>query len=173
MDITPYVERLRTDLTAATATGGEQVRDAAERLSLALDPAMRLTLMEVLSEAAAEITSAMRSGSVEARLSGRDIDFVLEQGAEDAARAAEPIGDAEADEGDLARITVRIPESIKARAEELASRGGSSLNTWIVNVLRSATRESGVNIDIDLSSLKDAGFPFGKSGGARRMSGWV
>ena len=42
MDITPYVERLRTDLTAATATGGEQVRDAAERLSLALDPEWRL-----------------------------------------------------------------------------------------------------------------------------------
>ena len=40
MDITPYVERLRTDLTAATATGGEQVRDAAERLSLALDPGL-------------------------------------------------------------------------------------------------------------------------------------
>ena len=173
MDITPYVERLRSDLTAAASAGGEQTRDAAERLTMALDPAMRLTLMEVLSEAAAEITSAMRTGSVETRLTGRDIEFVLEHGAAEAPRAAEAPGDAEADEGDLARITVRIPESIKARAEELAARGGSSLNTWIVNILRSATRESGVNIDIDLSSLKDAGFPFGKSGGARRMSGWV
>ena len=172
MDITPYVERLRTDLTAAAAAGGDQARDAAERITMALDPAMRLALMEVLSEAAAEITSAMRSGSVETRLAGRDIEFVLDQaGATPPPVEADPA--TETDEGDLARITVRIPESIKARAEELATKGGHSLNTWIVNVLRTATRESAVNIDIDLTSLKDAGFPFGKSGGSRRMTGWV
>lgn len=172
MDITPYVERLRTDLSAAAAAGGEQARDAAERLTMALDPALRLTLMEVLSEASAEITSAMRTGSVEARLAGRDIEFVLDEGVATPPPAAET-GDTDVDEGELARITVRIPESIKARAEELAARGGNSLNTWIVNVLRHATREHAVNIDIDLSSLKDAGFPFGKSGGSRRMSGWI
>ena len=172
MDITPYVDRLRADLTAAAAAGGEPVRDAAERLSLALDPAMRLGLMEVLSEAAAEITSAMRTGSVETRLAGRDIEFVLDQSAT-TAPPTEDTATTETDEGDLARITVRIPESIKTRAEELAAKGGHSLNTWIVNVLRSATRESSVNIDIDLSSLKDAGFPFGKSGGSQRMTGWV
>jgi hypothetical protein len=38
MDITPYVERLRHDLTQAAAAGNEQTRDAADRLALALDP---------------------------------------------------------------------------------------------------------------------------------------
>lgn len=173
MDITPYVDRLRADLTAAAAAGGEQTRDAAERLTLALDPAMRLGLMEVLSEAAAEITSAMRTGSVETRLAGRDIEFVLDQPSAPTSAPTEDTSATDTDEGDLARITVRIPESIKARAEELATKGGHSLNTWIVNVLRNATREHAVNIDIDLSSLKDAGFPFGKSGGSQRMTGWV
>ena len=62
MDITPYVDRLRADLAQTAAAGDEQVRTAAERLALALDPAMRLTLMEVLSEASAEITAGMRNG---------------------------------------------------------------------------------------------------------------
>lgn len=173
MDLTPYVERLRSDLTHAAASGGDQIRDAAERLTLALDPAVRLTLMEVLSEASAEITSAMRTGSVETRLAGRDVDFVVDHGAP-APEPAEPVTEDSVDEGDLARITLRIPESIKARAEEIAAKSNNSLNTWIVSVLRHATRDNAVSIDIDLSSLglKDPGFPFGK-GGSRRMSGWI
>lgn len=171
MDITPYVERLRADLSHAAAGGSDQIREAADRLALAVDPALRLTLMEVLSEAAAEITSGMRAGSVETRLAGRDIEFVVEQSAPEPQPA--PAAEEPADEGDLARITLRIPESIKARAEELAAKGNSSLNTWIVGVLRHATRENAVSIDIDLSSLKDAGFPFGRSSGSRRTSGWI
>ena len=109
MDITPYVDRLRADLTAAAAAGGEPVRDAAERLSLALDPAMRLGLMEVLSEAAAEITSAMRTGSVETRLAGRDIEFVLDQSAT-TAPPTEDTATTETDEGE---------------EDEMAAHGGS------------------------------------------------
>ena len=60
----------------------------------------------------------------------------------------------EAEEDDaVARITLRIPESVKYKAEELAAKGGHSLNSWIVNVVRNATRERAVNVDIDLSSI--------------------
>lgn len=176
MDITSYVERLRVELAQSAAAGDQDIREAAERLARALDPALRLSLMEVLSEAAAEITSAMRAGSVETRLHGRDIEFVVDHGAP--TPAAPTVGptptEDDSDEGNLARITLRLPESIKARAEELAGRSGHSLNTWIVNTLRAATRENAVNIDIDLSSIPflDKDFPFSK-GGSRRMSGWV
>ena len=57
MDITPYVESLRHDLAAAAEAGGPEAKAAAERLALALDPAVRLALMDALSQAAAEITS--------------------------------------------------------------------------------------------------------------------
>jgi len=70
---------------------------------------------------------------------------------------------------------VRIPESVKSRAEELAGKSGHSLNTWIVNVVRNATRERAINVDIDLSSLPffEEG-PFGRGrGGSRRMTGWI
>ncbi|HEX6246256.1 MAG TPA: pilus assembly protein HicB, partial [Nocardioidaceae bacterium] len=57
MDITPYIDSLRRDLAAAAEAGGDEAKAAAERLSMALDPAMRLALMDALSQAAAEITS--------------------------------------------------------------------------------------------------------------------
>jgi hypothetical protein len=183
MDITPYVERLRHDLAQAAAAGDEQVRDAAERLGLALDPSMRLALMEALSQAAAEITTEMRAGSVDVRLTGRDLEFVVEQAAPAPAASAPaapaPGADEDEEEGATARITLRLPESVKARAEELAGRTGSSLNTWIVNVLRAATREGAINIDIDLSSIPflEGSDPFGPGRGgrrgSRRMTGWV
>ena len=175
MDITPYVERLRQDLAQSAAAGNEQIRDAAERLALALDPSMRLALMEALSQAAAEITTEMRSGSVDVRLAGRELEFVVAHPmpAEDTTVAPGPSVEEE-DDAATARITLRLPESVKAKAEELAAKHGSSLNTWIVNVLRGATREGAINIDIDLSSLPLDGFgPGGKSRGAKRMTGWV
>ena len=176
MDITPYVERLRQDLVQSAAAGDEQIRAAADRLALALDPSMRLSLMEALSQATAEITTEMRTGSVDVRLAGRELEFVVSHPmpAEEAVAAPGPsVEDDEAD-GATARITLRLPESVKARAEELAARHGSSLNTWIVNVLRGATREGAINIDIDLSSLPLDGFGAGgKSRGSKRMTGWV
>ena len=80
----------------------------------------------------------------------------------------------EDEDGTIARITLRIPEAVKFRAEEMAARSGHSLNGWIVNVLRRATESNGsVNIDIDLSSIPffDDGRGRGRQG--RRMSGWV
>jgi hypothetical protein len=182
MDITPYVERLRHDLGQAAAAGDEHIREAADRLALALDPSMRLALMEALSQAAAEITTEMRAGSVEVRLTGRELEFVVEQtapGGPAPAAAPPPGADEEEDDSATARITLRLPESVKAKAEELAGRTGSSLNTWIVNVLRSATRDGAINIDIDLSSIPflEGADPFGpgRAGrrSTRRMTGWV
>jgi hypothetical protein len=176
MDITPYVERLRHDLAQSAAAGDAQIQAAADRLTLALDPSMRLALMEALSQAAAEITTEMRTGSVDVRLAGRELEFVVEQDVATPTASAPVPGPDDQDEDDAAtaRITLRLPESVKARAEEIANKHGSSLNTWIVNVLRTATRDGGINIDIDLSSI-----PFGPDGfkgkgrGNKRMTGWV
>jgi hypothetical protein len=64
---------------------------------------------------------------------------------------------------------------VKYKAEELAAKSGHSLNSWLVNVIRAATRERAINVDIDLSSI-----PFFEGPGhrpsrrtQRRMTGWV
>jgi hypothetical protein len=174
MDITPYVEGLRRDLLAAAEAAGPEARETAERLSYALDPAARLALMEAVSQAASEITTELPAGTVEVRLSGRDLEFRVETPST-AAPAADPEPGEPEDEGSLARITLRIPESVKARAEEYAARSGASLNTWLVNLIRNATREGAVNVDIDLSGVPFlAGPAAGPQGrGPRRMTGWA
>ena len=196
MDITPYVEALRQDLAAAAEAGGPEARAAAERLTLALDPAVRLTLMDALSQAAAEITSELPAGSVEVRLRGREPQLVVDvptmpmpiqqpdMSIPPAPSAPPRSGHHEGETGDtgeageddnVARITLRIPESVKYKAEELAAKGGHSLNSWIVNVVRSATRERAVNVDIDLSSIPFLDVPgvTVNRGRGKRMTGWV
>lgn len=183
MDISPYVENLRHDLTAAAEAGGPESRAAAERLALALDPAVRLAFMDALSQAAAEITSELPAGSVDVRLRGREPQFVVDvptmalqpPAAPSAPAPPAPPEVEEDDDGTVARITLRIPESLKSKAEELAGRSGRSLNTWIVNVVRNATRERAIDVDIDLSSLPffDAGPRSRGRGGNRRMTGWI
>lgn len=179
MDLTPYLDSLRRDLMAAAEAAGPETRQAAERLAFALDPAARLALMEAISQAAAEITAELPSGGVDVRLAGRDLDFVVQGGPPAAPEPPVPPAApaAEDDEdGAVARITLRMPESVKARAEELAAATGHSLNTWLVNVVRAATREHAVNVDIDLSSIPFFGGndPFTAKGRSnRRMTGWL
>lgn len=179
MDITPYVDSLRRDLMAAAEAAGPEAKAAAERLAFALDPAARLAMMEAVSQAAAEITAEMPAGGVDVRLNGRELDFVVDSGPAVTAEAARPAPTEEEpdDDGNVARITLRIPESVKARAEEMAARSGGSLNTWLVNVVRAATRDGGaINVDLDLSSIPflSGNDPFGGGKrGNRRMTGWV
>jgi len=139
MDITHHVDALASDLGRAAEAGSDEVRLAAGRLASALEPAVRLTLMAALSEAAAEITAALGSAQVEVRLRGRDLDFVVIGATAPAADAREAAETDDFDEGEaLARVTLRIPEALKGRAEALAARRGQSLNTWLVAAARAA-----------------------------------
>lgn len=182
MDITPYVDGLRRDLLAAADSGSDEVKTAAERLTMALDPAARLALMEAISHAANEITAEMPAGSVDVRLNGRELGFAIQTPLPTPAAPPPPPpppAEEPEDDGALSRVTLRIPESVKAKAEERAAKNGQSLNTWLVNVVRRATNEDAdhaINVDIDLSSLPFFGGndPFGRGrGGNRRMTGWV
>jgi len=185
MDITPYVESLRQDLAAAAEAGGPEAKQAAERLAMALDPAVRLALMDALSQAAAEITAELPQGTIDVRLKGREPQFVVDvpglplqppaPPTPPAAPGDEAEGEEDEDEGAVARITLRIPESVKYKAEELAAKGGHSLNSWLVNVIRAATRDRSINVDVDLSSIpffEGQGFRPGRRG-QRRMTGWI
>ena|SRR5579872_6911613 len=162
MDITDLVDSLRQDLTRAADVGGDDTRAAAERLLLALDPAMRLTLMDALSRAAAEIGEALPGVSIELRLRGREPTFAV-AGAPPPAASPTDEPAFETDNGEpLARITLRIPETLKARAETLAARRGQSLNTWLVGAARAAASEGP-----DWSGSSRHGLP------GRSMKGWA
>ena len=171
MDITPHVDALRQDLTRAAEVGGIEVEVAAERLLAALDPAMRLALMDVLSQAAAEISEQLPGVAIELRLKGREPEFVVtgtppDAVHETAAPADEPL-DADADDG-VIRITLRLPEALKTRAEALAASRGQSLNTWLVAAARGAAQDGSRDGPRQQSQSS------GRHGlGGKRITGWA
>lgn len=129
MDLSPYLEALRRDLAAAAAPAGEQVAQTADLLSTALDASARLCLIEVLADATAEITTKLDGPTVEVRLRGREADLVVTQPQEPASRPAPP---PITESGDLARLTLRLPEALKEAVERQAAAEGVSVNQWLV-----------------------------------------
>ena len=132
MQIDGYVQALRDDLARVAAVGDESTARAAELLSLALESAVGRRLLEALSEAALELSSQLDDGRVEVRFAGSDPELVLVRDEAESAPAEA------ADEAFTARITLRLPESLKARLEVVASSSGVSVNTWIVQALQRA-----------------------------------
>src|SRR6185295_15994817 len=123
MDITPYAENLRRELLVAAEAGGEDARALAERLTAPLESAVRLTLLDALSQAADEITRELAPGSVELRLRAGEPEFVVTPvPAEEPMTDAPPAASAppEPDESATARINLRLPEHLKAGIEQAA-----------------------------------------------------
>jgi hypothetical protein len=182
MDLAPYIDSLRGDLSRAAAAAGPEAQAHAERLLLALDPAVRMALMEALSDAAAEITQQLEAEAVEVRLKGREPQFVVSATQPTESAAAEPAEEDDEDSDAVARITVRIPESLKTRAEEAAADRRQSLNTWIVAAIRRATRDRAFQVDLDLGSFifppgapqpPGPPGPPGRGRSGRRIQGWA
>ncbi|MFJ4717085.1 toxin-antitoxin system HicB family antitoxin [Streptomyces sp. NPDC088785] len=147
MDLTPYVDTLHRELAVAAEAGGDDARELAERLTAPLESATRLTLLNVLSAAMDEITRDLAPGSVDVRLRGLDPDFVVTLPPGDTAddqrgpQPVEPVRAAvadTADDGSTARVNLRLPAHLKARAEEAASREGLSVNAWLVRAVSAA-----------------------------------
>jgi hypothetical protein len=123
-----YVEALREDLARVVAVGDESTARAGELLSVALEPSFGRRLQEALAEGALELSAQLERGSVEVRLAGNDPELVyVEERQPDQADAS--------DEVLSARITLRLPESLKAQLEAAAATDGASLNTWLVRAL--------------------------------------
>jgi predicted HicB family RNase H-like nuclease len=136
MDLSPYLEALRRDLAAAAAPGGAEVTRAADLLSGSLEASTRLVLLEALSDATAEITAKLDSVSVEVRLRGREADLVVNETPHMAPAAAPPPPPSEG--GDLARVTLRLPEPLKEQVERAANTEGISVNAWLVRAISAA-----------------------------------
>lgn len=145
MNLRPYVDSVRHELTVAASAAGPEALDLAERLTAPLESALWLSLLEALSAAAEEITGELAPGSVELRLRGRDPEFVVSAPPED--RTPDPTGDKPVlplfdDDGATWRVTLRLPEALRASVEAAAHRDGASLNSWLVRVAAAAAAGS-------------------------------
>ena len=183
MDLRPYVDNLTRQLVVAADAGRDDARVLIDRLVAPLDAAIRLTLQDVLTAAAEEITLELAPGSVELRLRGRDPEFVVSPPPVDPSADELPGGDhpresspwpltaattatagsAESDEGGMARINLRMPEQLKARIERAAGADGVSVNSWLVRAATAALERT------ELGPRRPPHAPQG----AQRYTGWV
>ena len=178
MDLRPYIDEVHHQLVTAAESGGEDARALAERLVAPLDTAMRLTLLDALAAAAQEITCDLAPGSVEVRLRGRDPEFVVvtpaEQAGDDQAAGSDPSngrsstgaaasGALAGEEGEMARMNLRMPEHLKARVDQAAAGEGLSANVWLVRAAVAALDRADPKRRPERSAPQ----------GAQRFTGWA
>ncbi len=122
----------------AAENGTDDTRAVAERLAAGLDAAARLVLLDVLSAAVGEITRDLAPGSVDLRLRGREIEFVVTQPSTEPDSDAQPATTVDLDDASTSRTTLRLPDALKAKVDEAAVADGLSVNTWLVRAIAAA-----------------------------------
>ena len=139
MTTAEFIEALQNDLREIAALGDDTIAEAGDRLITALRSSASLRLLDLLGEAALEVSGQLPSGHVEMRMSGQDAELLY-------VPDTEPAGAGPAVSGDdgSARITLRLSESLKTSVEAAASAEGLSVNTWIVRALSRATTDNTV-----------------------------
>jgi hypothetical protein len=130
-----HIESIRADLESL-AGDDQALREAVLRLARALEPSLHLRLLDLVGEVALELSDQLPSGHVDVRLAGRDAHLIYVP--EEESSSAPPL-----DDETTARLTLRMPEGLKARVEEAAAREGVSTNAWLVRaVSRNLERRS-------------------------------
>jgi hypothetical protein len=130
------VDGLCSDVVAVGELGDDAVAELAERIAMVLGRSAPTRILEVLSDAATELSGELPDGRVEVRVTGDDVQLAYVE------NEHVPVGEGE---GDLsARITLRLSEGLKARVEERAARQAVSVNTYVVRALeRAASSDRG------------------------------
>ena len=128
MNISAILDALRTDVETSAEGGDKKTTEAVIRMGRLLEATVRIQIMDAMSEAAAELSEELPSGRVEVRIAGGDVSltFVRDQDVPTEAPVEE----------DSARITLRLPESLKSQAESWASQEGISMNAWLVRAVK-------------------------------------
>ncbi|MFX1756914.1 hypothetical protein [Rhodococcus sp. As11] len=139
MDIDKYTSAITDSVIAAAELGDEQTRRTAAALATAIAAPVRLAVLAALSDMANEVSDELGDRTVTVRLDGTDA--VLAVHSEPAAPHEDPTPSFEEMTGDISRVTLRLVEQIKTKAEEAAQQSGLSLNSWMAQAVQGALRE--------------------------------
>ena len=126
MKMSLAVDGLRSDVVAVGELGDDAVAELAERIADVLARSTPARMLDLLSDAATEVSAELPEGRVELRVAGDDVRLAY---VEDEHVAGD--GDGELS----ARITLRLSEALKARVEQGAAAQSTSVNSYIVRAL--------------------------------------
>ena len=138
MNLTIVLEGLQEDLQGLAELGDERSAQIARRLGDALGSNLRLKLLDLLSQAALELNSKLPSGHIEVRLAGQEPELVfVDAPGEGAGSVGEELS---------ARISLRLPESLKTAVEKASDAEGISTNAWLIRAIARATESRPVHV---------------------------
>jgi len=137
METAQFIDGLQSDLRELAQLGGDELAQAAQRLEGAVRQSATLRLIDALTQVALEVSSQLPNGHLDVRLAGQDPElvYVEEEGEEPQAQTVE--------DGLTARITLRLPDSLKVALEKAAESEGVSVNTWLVRALQRSVSGGG------------------------------
>lgn len=155
MDLTEYTARLRDDLAAAAALGDEDTQRIAQALASAVERSAQLMLVSALSDFAREASEELGDRTLHVRFAGTDVGVEATRRHADSdsgtdsdtdtstssKHKTDPYRTIEDVTGDISRVTLRLVDQIKARAEEAALQDGMSLNSWVSQAVQGALRD--------------------------------
>lgn len=129
MKLDPVLTQLDAAIEAQLRMADSSVAEAAAGFLEAFRPSVRAAMLDVVQQVAAEISAQLAEHRVEVRLVDGDPELVV---------APQPAtAEGGEDEDFEARITLRLPASLKDLIEDQASSSGDSINRWVVETLRS------------------------------------
>ena len=130
MQLDSHIDAIQQDLATTASLGDEATAEAARRLSDALGSTLHLRLLDLLGEAALELSGQLAgTARIEVRLAGRDPELVV---VSEESPDATPLAVGEELSG---RISLRLPESLKTAVEAAAAQEGISTNAWLVRTI--------------------------------------
>jgi len=170
MQLEQLLTQVRDQVLAAAALGDERTQQIAGSLTSAVSASVQLAIVNALSGAADEITAALLdypgSPAVSVRLDGSDVR--LDVRSAETPVTAEPRAD---DADNSARISLRLPESLKTDIEAAAAGEGLSVNTWLVRAANAALRPDWASATRMAATWAESA---GKHGGSsHRVTGWI
>jgi hypothetical protein len=134
MKMSLVVDGLRSDVVAVGELGDDTVAEVAERIADLLSRSVPGRVLDLLSDAAAELTASLPEGRIDIRVAGDDIDMTFV--GDELSSVPPPAG---AGDDLSARITLRLGEGLKSRLEQGATADGVSVNTFVVRMLERGT----------------------------------
>ena len=153
MHVDAYTETLRRTLVETSFLGDDRTQDVARSLAAALDPALRLVALQMLTDTADELNGELDGAHVAVVMDGATPHLLVTQADRSDEReqdhvtgpnrhAETPVHAVpEVEEGPEVRTTLRLPESLKQQIDAAARMQGRSVNAWLVEAARGALSE--------------------------------
>ena len=141
MRLEPILTQIDASIEAQLRLADPQISDAAAGFMEAFRPTVRGALLEVVQQAAIEVSAQLGDRQVDVRLAGGDPELVVTVSTTGSERNI--VEDLEA------RLTLRLPGSLKGIIEDAASSSGDSINSWVVEALKSRAKRSSVGSRVE------------------------